>query len=72
MMKIYSSSLIKSIQSVIDSTKFKMTTFHEYDFMTTLNTAEILIRYYVDPKTNKRDCMLVINNSDIPTKLTLR
>lgn len=68
MMKIYSSSLIKSIQSVIDSTRFKMTTFNEYDFMTILNTAEILIKFYVDSSTNKRNCMLVINNSDISSK----
>lgn len=68
MMKIYNSSLIKSIQDVINSTRFKMTTFHEYDFMDTLNTAEILIKYTVDASTGKRSCILVINNSDISSK----
>lgn len=66
-MKIYSSNLIKSIQSVIDSTKFQMRTFHEYDFMSTLNSADLILRF-IKNSDGKNDCLLVIKNSDIPSK----
>ena len=68
MMKIYSKNLISSIQNVINSAKFKMKTFHEYDFCEILESTGIRIRFYINEKLNKRECMLIIHNTDITSK----
>ena len=67
-MKIYSKNLISSIQNVINSAKFKMKTFHEYDFCEILESTGIRIRFYINEKLNKRECMLIIHNTDITSK----
>ena len=65
-MKLYNKDFIKSIQQAINKTKIKMTTFKDYSFMMPfIQIAEIKLQLYVNSSTNRREIMLIINNTDI-------
>ena len=68
-MKIYPQELVKSIQKVIDSGKIEITTFKNYDenFIKEINSCDIHIKFTID-KDNKRDAIMIINNSDITSQ----
>ena len=68
MMKIYPQDLVKSIQKVIDSGKVEITTFKNYDenFIKEINSCDIHIKFTID--NNRRDAIIVINNSDITSQ----
>lgn len=65
-MKIYNKSIVNAIQTEINKGNIKLETFKEYDdFLSVINSANIIIRCYYDEKIGRRDGMLILHNYEI-------
>lgn len=66
-MKLYSKETIQSIQAVINTAKFDVKTYNNYDFLLgkTINSADIKVRFLIDPSTERRDAYLITDNTDL-------